>query len=266
MYHSIGDANYWCEIHGTGEPLVLLHGFTGSCETWRSFIADWQKDFKLVMVDLPGHGKTDAPHVMTMEEACYDLHQLFSRLGLDTFHLLGYSMGGRTAISYAMYYPGKIKSLILESASPGLDTEEARKERRVKDENLADRIEKDGLERFVNFWENIPLFETQQRLPAEKKIAIREERLTQSKTGLSQSLRAMGTGSQPSWWKKLSDITIPVFLLAGALDPKFTDVSKRIYEHLPNSGLKIIANAGHAIHVEQPDIFGKIVKSFIFNT
>jgi len=266
MYHSIGGSKYWYEVHGAGEPLVLLHGFTGSSQTWKPFIADWQKDLRVITVDLPGHGKTDAPHVMNMEEACWDLHQLFSHLALDSFHLLGYSMGGRTALSYAMLYPGKIKSLILESASPGLDAEKEREERKEKDESLAVRIEKEGIESFVDFWENIPLFETQKRLPAEKKAVIRKERRTQSKTGLAKSLRTMGTGNQPSWWESLQDAGLSVYLLAGVLDKKFTDINKRMHERMPNSNLKIIADAGHAIHVEQPDIFGKMVKEFIFNT
>jgi 2-succinyl-6-hydroxy-2,4-cyclohexadiene-1-carboxylate synthase len=266
MYHSIGDANYWYEIHGSGKPLVLLHGFTGSSKTWRAFISNWQNDFQVITIDLPGHGKTHAPYVMTMEEVCADLHLFFSKLVPDSFHLLGYSMGGRTALSYAMLYPENIKSLILESASPGLASEEEREDRRKRDEKLAVCIEKDGMEQFVEFWGNIPLFETQKRLPAEKKASIRQERLSQNSAGLAQSLRTMGTGSQPSWWGKLSDITMPVLLLAGVLDPKFSGINKRMHEHLPNSNLKIIEDAGHAIHVEQPAIFGKMVKEFIFIT
>ncbi|WP_164216470.1 2-succinyl-6-hydroxy-2,4-cyclohexadiene-1-carboxylate synthase [Virgibacillus sp. YIM 98842] len=265
MYYSIGENTYWYEIYGTGEPLVLLHGFTGSSKTWANFIKDWQSDLQIITVDLPGHGKTDAPDITFMEEACRDLHQLFSHLNLPSFHLLGYSMGGRTALSYTMIYPEKVSSLILESASPGLAAEKEREERRARDEKLAQRVEGEGVERFVDFWEKIPLFNTQHHLAAEKKAAIRAERLAQQKAGLASSLRFMGTGSQPSWWDRLTEITMPTLLLAGVLDVKFTGINKRMHERLPNSQLKIIEEAGHAIHVEQPVIFGKMVREFILH-
>jgi 2-succinyl-6-hydroxy-2,4-cyclohexadiene-1-carboxylate synthase len=264
VYYSVGDHTYWYDIHGTGEPLVMLHGFTGSSSTWADFIAVWGKGLQVITVDLPGHGKTNAPTVKSMEEACSDLDHLFSHLQLETFHLLGYSMGGRTALSYTMLYPEKVSSLILESASPGLVSLEEQKEREKRDEELAKRIERDGIAKFVDYWEDIPLFASQHRLPAEKKTAIKAERLAQHKAGLALSLRSMGTGSQPSWWDELSELKTPTFLLAGALDEKFTGIKKKMHAHLPDSRLEIFSDAGHAIHVEQPDIFGKMVKEFIF--
>jgi 2-succinyl-6-hydroxy-2,4-cyclohexadiene-1-carboxylate synthase len=265
MYYSIGNHTYWCEIHGAGEPLVMLHGFTGSSKTWADFIAGWGIDLQIITVDLPGHGMTDAPGITSMQDACRELHQLFSHLNLKSFHLLGYSMGGRTALSYAMLYSEKVTSLILESASPGLGTVEELEERQTRDDKLAARIEKEGIEKFVNFWEDISLFESQRKLSEEKKTAIREERFSQHKAGLAASLRSMGTGSQPSWWGSLFELTVRTFLLAGVLDEKFTGINKRMHDCLPNSDLKIIEDAGHAIHVEQPVIFGKMVKEFIFN-
>src|SRR5690606_8573198 len=109
---------------------------------------------------LPGHGKTITPTPIPMEQCCEDIQSLLSENDITTFHLLGYSMGGRTSLSYAITYPEQIKSLILESASPGLDTEEERKNRMANDEKLAVKIEQEGLTAFVDFWENIPLFES----------------------------------------------------------------------------------------------------------
>src|SRR5699024_9952333 len=116
----------------------------------------------------------------SMETFCGDLNELLIYLGLKHIHLLGYSMGGRAALSFAMYYPEKIISLILESASPGLETEDARIERQQADESLAVKIEQDGIKAFVDFWENISLFVSQKNLPAIKKQKIRDERLSQS--------------------------------------------------------------------------------------
>ncbi|SET33495.1 2-succinyl-6-hydroxy-2,4-cyclohexadiene-1-carboxylate synthase [Oceanobacillus limi] len=265
MKFSVGDATYWYEVHGSGEPIVLLHGFTGSTKTWAPFVTDWENDFQIITIDLPGHGRTQIDTPRSMEACCEDLSQLFEHLSLHSFHLIGYSMGGRTALSFAMLYPNYINSLILESSSPGLEMEEDRHKRQVNDETLAQRIEKEGVASFVKFWENIPLFETQKKLDEHIQRSIREERLAQSKEGLASSLRFMGTGSQPNWWGKLNTLKQPVLLIVGELDEKFVRMNQRMRESLPNSQLIVVNNAGHAIHVEQPEIFGKIVKEFIFD-
>lgn len=267
MYFSIKDASYWHEIHGESgnPPVVMLHGFTGNTSTWADFIANWKDELRIITIDLPGHGKTNTPFSRTMVECCEDLKALFQYLQLEKFHLLGYSMGGRTALSFAIAYPEYIQSLMLESASPGLDTKLERDQRMEKDEKLAQKIENEGVASFVDFWENIQLFQTQKALPKHVQAGIRQERLAQSARGLAQSLRHMGTGSQASWWNKIEQFSKPVLLIAGTYDEKFLAINKMMEKRLCTSNLEIIENAGHAIHVEQPKIFGKLVVRFIFN-
>src|SRR5690625_7287500 len=117
MYYTVKDATYWYEVYGEGEPVVLLHGFTGSTATWSECISNWKEQFQIIVVDLPGHGKTKTQSPRTMEACCADLNLLFTSFQLDSVHLVGYSMGGRTALSFAMLYPEWIASLTLESAS-----------------------------------------------------------------------------------------------------------------------------------------------------
>ncbi|GAA0431100.1 2-succinyl-6-hydroxy-2,4-cyclohexadiene-1-carboxylate synthase [Virgibacillus sp. AGTR] len=262
MYFSINQSNYWYEIHGNGEPIVMLHGFTGSSRTWNYFVNKWKNKWTLITIDLPGHGKTKAKE-KSMEACCKDLDALFNALKLSSFCLLGYSMGGRTAISYAIHYPEKIKALLLESTSPGIDTLEERVQRQENDRILANRILEQGLDWFVSYWENIPLFQSQTSLPLEIKQSVRYERHMQSKTGLADSLLHMGTGFQPSWWDALARLTKPVLLLAGELDKKYCELMKEMDNRFPQSLLTIVSEAGHAIHVEKPEIFGKIVSEYI---
>ncbi|GIO28603.1 2-succinyl-6-hydroxy-2,4-cyclohexadiene-1-carboxylate synthase [Ornithinibacillus bavariensis] len=259
----IRDVSYWYEIHGNGEPIVLLHGFTGSTHTWDQFLEKHQKQFTILVIDLPGHGKTFASSSVDMESCCHDIHRIVTENGFDQFHLVGYSMGGRTALSYAMFYPQALKSLTLESASPGLATIEERKKRIDQDENLASMLEEKGLESFVKYWENIPLFLSQRDLAENVRKELRRERMSQSVEGLVMSLRSMGTGSQPSWWYTLSALTVPVLLIVGELDHKFISINEKMDKLLPNSKMTLVNNAGHAIHVEQPELFGKIVEEFI---
>ncbi|GAB3047474.1 2-succinyl-6-hydroxy-2,4-cyclohexadiene-1-carboxylate synthase [Virgibacillus ainsalahensis] len=266
MYFSINDASYWYEIHGEGRPVVLLHGFTGSSSTWTDFISMLQNNFKIISIDLPGHGKTKTPTPKSMEACCHDLKELVHYIQLEKFHLLGYSLGGRTALSFAMLYPEAIQSLILESASPGLATKKERQERIEKDEQIAKRIENEDLEEFVNFWEKLPLFDTQKKLPRRIQRNIRHQRLAQTKEGLAQSLRNMGTGVQPCWWHQLESISNPVLLLVGEHDHKFTNINKNMEKDLKNARFEIVENVGHAIHVEKTEVFGKLVMEFILSS
>lgn len=263
MRAEIRDASYWYEVYGEGETIVLLHGFTGSTKTWSTFIDTYQSQFKIIVIDLPGHGKTVTPSIISMEQCCHDIHAILTEIGVEAFHLVGYSMGGRTALSYCMLYPDRIKSLVLESASPGLKTKEERNTRIANDEKLARMIEQDGIEAFINFWENIPLFQSQQKLSVAKKEALRIERLSHTKEGLIISLKGMGTGSQTSWWNALSKFEKPVLLLVGEMDKKFMNINKEMNKVFQNSDILVCNNVGHAIHVEVPEFFGKIVEEFV---
>ncbi|MFC4023687.1 2-succinyl-6-hydroxy-2,4-cyclohexadiene-1-carboxylate synthase [Oceanobacillus longus] len=263
MYFSRENVTYWYEERGEGFPVVMLHGFTGSSATWQSFINAFGSGYRIITIDLPGHGKTRTPSLKSMEECCGDLHSLFLSLQLESFHLVGYSMGGRTALSYSRLYPERVRSVVLESASPGIASVRERRLRKESDEVLAERIEQDGVPLFVNYWQDISLFHTQKRLAPDVQEQLRSERLSHTSEGLALSLRTMGTGSQVSLWSHLENLDMPVLLITGELDPKFVKINKKMQSHLKSGNLIVCENAGHAIHVEKPETFGKIVIGFI---
>lgn len=244
------------------QTIVMLHGFTGSIATWDK-VAAFLSDCRVIAVDLIGHGETDSPQdvaAYTMEQQIVCLDDIFQQLNLNKFTLLGYSMGGRVALSYATNFLNRISHLILESASPGLKSDVEKAKRQSSDEELANKIEQNGIESFVNKWENIPLFATQKRLPLDVQQAVREERLSQSEIGLANSLRGMGTGAQKSLWTHIEDLDIPVTLITGELDEKFCKIAVEMKALLPNAQQVIVKNVGHAIHVENPEQFATIVK------
>ena len=246
--------------------IVLLHGFTGSTATWKRFSECSTGSYRTVAVDLIGHGKTTAPVDVSrysMEQQLEDLETLFDMLALRRFILVGYSMGGRIALAYSVHYPGRVSALILESSSPGLKSEDERAARRETDHRLAERIVTNGLPSFIDFWENIPLFKTQKELSEEQRQIIREERLGQREIGLANSLRGIGTGSQTSYWERLKAVNIPVLLLTGDLDTKFVTISREMQKQFPIVRHETIADVGHAIHVEKPDVFATMIEEHI---
>ncbi len=264
MITQLNGINYFYQVTGDGEPVLALHGFTGDHTTWdRSCL---KKKFRIIAPDLIGHGKTDSPDTVAryeMKQAAKDLAALLDHLKIQKVNVLGYSMGGRLALSFAMYYPERVKKLILESSSPGLKTEAERNKRREQDRQLAEKILSNGIHEFVNYWEKLPLFSTQEKLPEEIRSSIRRQRLKNSPKGLANSLKGMGTGKQPSWWNRLHELNIPVLIICGELDQKFCRIAGEMAERLPDCKTVIIPGCGHTVHVEDPAAFDQAVEQFL---
>lgn len=251
---------------GSGEPLLLLHGFTGSVSQWEPLVASLSSTHQLILVDMLGHGESDAPEHAerySTAEVVEDLAELLRQLRLDQVHVLGYSMGGRIALSFAVLKKELVRSLILESSSPGLASEAERLTRIQSDQTLADRIEQQGIEWFADYWSKLPLFSSLLQLPQAKQLQLHEARLRNHPFGLAQSLRGIGTGTQPSWWLQLEELVIPVQLIAGELDQKYCLIAEEMHRRLPQSQLAIVSGAGHNVHVEQPHLFDTIIKRFL---
>lgn len=266
---NLNGEQYRFDSFGYGEPLVMLHGFTGSAQTWRNQIPAFSQHFEVITPDLLGHGETSAPKMperYRIEHAAADLINMFDALRLMKVNLVGYSMGGRLALYTAAHYPHRIKSLVLESASPGIREEAEQARRREEDERLAGRLEKDGLQAFIEYWEQLPLWDTQKHtMSDEARQILRAERMSHQASGLINSLRGMGTGIQRSLWGRLPDLLIPVQLLVGELDAKFVHINQEMATLLPDMRLARIAGVGHAVHLEKPSTFEEVVLGFLNN-
>lgn len=248
------------------KTLVMLHGFTGSAKGWTG-IANQFPEYRVIAFDMVGHGESDAPGDATLYEMPKQLELLegaFQQLALHDVHLLGYSMGGRIALSFACAYPQYVGSLTLESATAGLENANERIARQESDHKLALKVEHEGLEAFIDFWERIPLFEHHVNLPVSVQKAMREERMGQRAQGLANSLRGIGTGKMPAVWNQLSSLQMPVHLLVGEYDQKFINLNRKMASSLQNAHFSIISGVGHTIHVENPVQFVKMVKELIF--
>lgn len=266
MKVNVHDIIYNVDVSGSGEPLLLLHGFTGDHTTWNVAKAFLEEKYQIFSIDLLGHGLTEIPiniERYEIRKAARDIASILKENEIEKVHLLGYSMGGRLALTFAILYPEMIQTLILESASPGLKTSIEREKRQEQDRKLAEKIVAEGIESFVSYWENIPLFSSQKTLALEVQKAIRQQRLNNSPLGLSNSLLGMGTGVQPSWWESLTQLDMPVLLVTGALDVKFCKIAEEMKLRLQNSRHVIFDRCGHAIHVEEPEKFATIVGEFL---
>ncbi|MER3485043.1 MAG: 2-succinyl-6-hydroxy-2,4-cyclohexadiene-1-carboxylate synthase, partial [Chloroflexota bacterium] len=156
----INGVHYNMARTGNGPPLVLLHGFTGSLQTWTAIMPRLALDFDTIAIDLLGHGATDAPGDAARYRAEWvvaDLVAMLDHLGVGSAAWLGYSMGARAALHVAIEHPDRVSALVLEGASPGIADPKERAERVKSDGALANFIETEGVAAFVDRWERLPL-------------------------------------------------------------------------------------------------------------
>ena len=259
---------------------MLLHGFTGDGGTMHGLAERLETDAEVLIPDLVGHGRSSVPgdegdysidsmaaHIAAVGEGCAsgsmaaNVASVGEGSASDPFHLVGYSMGGRVALTLACRRPELLRSLTVIGASAGLTTEAERAERRESDQKLAESIEQDGLEAFVDRWMANPLFATQARLGEGFLAASRAQRLRNSAAGLTKSLRAAGTGVMTPLHDGLKSCPVPTVFVVGAQDPKFTWIAVELAARMPEAEIAVVDDAGHAAHIEQPDAVAAVVRS-----
>lgn len=247
-------------------PVLMLHGFLGSKDDWHEVATSLQSGRRLAVFDLPGHGRAaDAREDAdcSMDSACHRIEAVLEALDAPRGHLIGYSLGARTALYFAATRPSCVASLVLESGSPGIEDEAERAARRSEDEGRAAALIRDGLEAFVRSWEQLPLFASQRSLDPKLLADQRARRLAGDAEALARSLRHAGTGAQHWLGNHFEKISAPVLLIAGALDEKYTRLARSMKERLAHAQVEIVAGAGHNVHLEKPGVFIDLVDAFL---
>ena len=252
--------------HGRGPAVLVLHGFTGSALSMAVATDALARDHRVVACDLIGHGDSDAPADPARYSTDATVRQigvLLDLLDIDDVALVGYSFGGRLALSFAVTYPERVRSLALIGTTAGIEDDRLRADRREADAALADRIERDGVERFVDYWEALPIFATQRALPAAVRAGIRRTRTDQRPIGLANSLRGAGAGSMPQLWAEVGLLDVPTLLVVGELDERYVEIGRRLAAVMPAARLQVMAGVGHAAHLEAPVEVADAISGFI---
>jgi 2-succinyl-6-hydroxy-2,4-cyclohexadiene-1-carboxylate synthase len=228
------------------ESVVLLHGFGGTHRAWDGVVGLLDPErYRPLALDLPGHGAVvDAPRPITFA-GCVE-HVLAA--SPERFTLCGYSMGGRIALHVALAAPERVARLVLVATNPGIEEEADRAERRRSDRRLADDLEREPYEQFIERWRTQPLFAGD---PPEVGRLAREDQRRNRPDALAAVLRGLGTGEMRPLWSRLPELPMPVAVVVGVRDTKFRALGKRMVELLRDGEL-VLAPGGHGLPLESP--------------
>jgi 2-succinyl-6-hydroxy-2,4-cyclohexadiene-1-carboxylate synthase len=240
-------------------PLIFLHGFLGTPSMWRAVEDHLRAPITNCLV-LPGHGADPwfPPEPSDFFATVDALAKSIS--GSPKSIVVGYSMGARVALALTLRHPEKITRAILIGVDAGIEDEKMRAERIAWDDAWAERAKTESLESFASAWEDLPIFESQKKLPADARASLREQRTSHTPNGIAWAMRALGLGRMPNLWPLLEQNEVPLSLISGALDRKFTEKSRAIMTRSKNARATIVENVGHNVALEAPHAVAKEIE------
>jgi len=255
------DLNY--EIHGQGEAVVLLHGYTGSTQDWANQILVLVPKYKVVALDHRGHGKSAAPsreEEYSVPILASDVFTLLKILNINKCCLAGHSLGGFTALQFALEQPDMLAALVLvDTASGRFATVPNYAQLRQKLDELA-RTQGMAAAFEYDAANNPQRIERFQRHPELREI-WRQKVLATSVDGYIYMSRAIG--KWPPVTSRLAEIKAPTLIYWGDEDSPFTEAVQILKRGIADSELVTVKGVGHSPHEEAPDVFNEALLKFL---
>jgi pimeloyl-ACP methyl ester carboxylesterase len=236
------------EVHGSGPPLILTHGYSSTSGMWQGQIAALSKNHKLVLWDMRGHGRSDYP----ADPAAYsealtvaDIAALLDAVGADKAIVGGLSLGGYMSLAFYRAHPERVRALLIIDTGPGFKKDDAREAWNKRAHDTGDRFEREGLEVL--------------------KSASRERSSVTHRdaSGLARAARGMLAQRDARVIESLPDIKVPSLVVVGADDTPFLAASDYMAAKIPGAQKVVIPAAGHAANIDQPKAFNDAVVSFL---
>jgi pimeloyl-ACP methyl ester carboxylesterase len=247
------------EAHGRGEPLVLVHGYCGSRNIWKLQIPDFARHYRVITVDLRGHGDSDKPRGdahYSIPICADDLNGLLEGLGIERAIFMGQSMGTLVCQQMCLTHPRRVKALVLAGALAGSPPAGTIVGPWV--ERIIREIEARGLEEYITalvpFWFS-PGFDLE---------LVRSFTADCDKVAQHAAISFCRAVSGLSIRDQLPEIKVPTLLIVGENDGRTpVEESEHMNRHIPDAWLKVIKGAGHMANVEKPEEFNRAVRTFL---
>ncbi len=242
-YVEIDDIKMYYEIHGTGEPILLIHGATGAIENFKFQIPELSKKFQLIVPDCRAHGRTtDSEKPMRIEIMASDIFKLLDHLKIDSINVVGFSMGGAIGLEMVVTNPKRIRKLVAIGTNYNMDG-----------------ISKKFVDNILSltpetFWPHT--------IKRYKRLAPDPDHWPVY-VGKFQDYLKYYTNEGTSFEDGLSKISNSVLLIAGDNDVVKLDHIIEMYRLIPESQLCIIPNAGHMSLIARPVIVNTVISKFV---
>ena len=246
--------------------LIMLHGFLGNAEEWQPVAEALSGQFYCIAVDLPGHGGSQ--HITLPEDKAFEafdehLLVLTDSLRLEKYNMLGYSLGGRLAMSHMLAYPELVGHVIAESANPGVASELERGRRRMQDKQWARRFREDSIEDVLRDWYAQPVFAD---LTDSERWDMVEKRKPSGKTdALAEMLLATSVARQKNLWQLMTRGGFSLGYICGSRDSRYKEVGRRLLQRSPGVIRQQVEGAGHNVHLHHRERFVQAFDS-LFST
>ncbi|WP_166387009.1 alpha/beta fold hydrolase [Polaribacter sp. 11A2H] len=246
-------------IKGEGKPLLILHGYFGMSDNWKTIGNQFSEDFEVHLIDQRNHGRSFHEDEFNYEVLVEDLHNYIQHYQLEKVNIIGHSMGGKTAMLFAVTYPELVDKLIIVDISPrmyqphhnailaGLNSIDfsVQNTRTLVDKKLAELIPEFGVRQFL--LKNVYWVEKGQL-----GYRFNLESLTENNPEIGEGLPSFTVFEKET-----------LFLKGEKSDYITQDEEPIIEAHFPNSKIIEIKNAGHWLHAENPKDFYSEVSEFL---
>ncbi len=260
----INGINLYYEIHGKGFPLIWSHEFAGDYRSWGSQVEFFRQRYRVITYNARGYPPSDVPTDLesySQEHAVEDLCGLMKHLDIEQAHIGGLSMGGSVALNFGLKYPLMAKSLIVAGAGSGSTDVESFKRRA---EEIAHRIETEGMSNLSDLTRGPNRIQLLRKNPSEwQKFA--DQLFQHSKVGSALTFRGV-QGRRPSIFDlepQLRSLNVPTLLMVGDEDDPCIEPNLLMKRCIPASGLVMFPQSGHAINLEEPYLFNRVVLDFL---
>ncbi len=226
--------------------IVLLHGFSGTHRAWDGVVARLDRErYRPLALDLPGHGtRAGDPWPISFEQCVSTVLDAAP----ERFELCGYSLGGRVALHVALQAPERVSRLVLAGANPGIEDPAERAARLAADERVAQRLEDEPFEQWIESWRTQPLFADD---PPEVGERARADQRRNDPLALAAAMRGLSNGAMTPLWERLGELRMEVALIAGRRDEKFAAIAERAAAAIPEASLTLL-DGGHGLPLEDP--------------
>jgi 2-succinyl-6-hydroxy-2,4-cyclohexadiene-1-carboxylate synthase len=260
---NVNGIDLYYELEGDeGEPLVLMHGYTGDITDWRHQLPEFSTTHRVLMIEHRGHGRSYAPKdrsTYTIEQMSLDAENLIGQVGFERYHLVGHSMGGAIAQEMALRSPTKLLSLTLHDTAHFFDLSGSNEIIRKWMETRNKVAEEQGMEALSAL--KLP-FPRPPFMPAEREDETRERLAAMSVDAFLGA--GSGLRSWPGSADRLATISVSTMVIYGDLDsPPLIESARHMAATIPGATLEVVPQAAHSPQYERPDLFNAALQKHL---